>query len=165
MLTLAALENKQYLTRTETVYIAELVDDIVESKQAMILSKQIGLTIHIPKDVSVPGDRFWLRQAVANLVQNAIDFSLAQGQITISTQTGNQTVILMVSDCGATIPAYALEKIFDKFYSLKRPDSGRKSTGLGLNLVQQVATLHNGRIELKNRDPKGVLAILTLPAA
>jgi two-component system, OmpR family, sensor histidine kinase CreC len=61
------------------------------------------------------------------------------------------------------IPLYALDKIFDKFYYLKRPDSSRKSTGLGLNLVRQVALLHNGRIELTNREPTWVRAVLTLP--
>ena len=61
------------------------------------------------------------------------------------------------------IPDYALEKIFDKFYSLKRPDSGRKSTGLGLNLVRQVALLHGGHVKLHNRPSGGVMAVLTLP--
>jgi two-component system sensor histidine kinase CreC len=69
-----------------------------------------------------------------------------------------------VDDCGASIPSYALDKVFEKFYSLKRPDNGRKSTGLGLNLVHQVASLHKGRIELKNRTPQGVRAVLSLPA-
>jgi two-component system sensor histidine kinase CreC len=72
-------------------------------------------------------------------------------------------VHLSIEDCGIAIPSYALPKIFEKFYSLKRPDSNRKSTGLGLNLVHQVALLHKGTIELKNRTPCGVEAILTLP--
>ena len=55
---------------------------------------------------------------------------------------------MTVRDEGAGIPDYALNKLFDKFYSLQRPDTGRKSTGLGLNLVQEVAAVHKGTVRL-----------------
>jgi two-component system sensor histidine kinase CreC len=100
---------------------------------------------------------------VANLVQNAIDFSPPGGRIAVSVQRKSGMWQLHIVDSGTSIPFYALDRIFDKFYSLKRPDSGLKSTGLGLNLVRQVAVLHKGRIELKNRNPQGVRAVLTLP--
>lgn len=163
MLTLSALENKNRLTQNELVDLKQLVEAVVESKQAMLLAKDIIVSCKIPHNQQVPGDRFWLHQAVANLIQNAIDFSLSQGTIAISSQTDGQTVQLRIEDSGTTIPPYALDKIFNKFYSLKRPDSGRRSTGLGLNLVRQVACLHNGRIELNNLEPHGVQAVLKLP--
>jgi two-component system sensor histidine kinase CreC len=46
------------------------------------------------------------------------------------------------------MPAFALEKVFDKFFSLQRPDSGQKSTGLGLNIVKEIAVLHKGDVKL-----------------
>ena len=58
---------------------------------------------------------------------------------------------------------FAIQKIFDKFFSLQRPNSGEKSTGLGLNFVKEVAHLHGGDIVLVNRDTRGVRASLTLP--
>jgi two-component system sensor histidine kinase CreC len=164
MLTLAALENKNQLTRTEPINLRSLVETVLESKQPMLLTKRIEVSVDIPEEATVPGDRFWLHQAVANLVQNAIDFNRFRGTIAISVKGDSRLLKLYVDDSGASIPAYALDKIFEKFYSLKRPDSGRKSTGLGLNLVRQVASLHKGRIELKNRTPQGVQAILSLPA-
>lgn len=163
LLTLAALENKNQLTRTELIKLRPLVETVLESKQPMLLAKNIEVTVDIPVDAAVPGDSFWLHQAVANLVQNAIDFSQSRGAIAISAECGNRSLKLYVDDSGASIPAYASDKVFEKFYSLKRPDSGRKSTGLGLNLVRQVASLHKGRIELRNRTPQGVQAILSLP--
>lgn len=165
MLTLSALENKNQLAPTEPVDLKELVEGVLESKQAMLLAKNITVSRKIPDNVQVPGDPFWLHQAVANLIQNAIDFSRRQGTIKISTRTDGRKVQLRIEDSGTSIPPYALDKIFNKFYSLKRPDSGRKSTGLGLNLVRQVAALHNGRIELNNLEPKGVLAVLSLPVS
>ncbi len=163
MLTLAALENKQSLARTEQVNLAALVDDVIESKQPLLMAKNITVTLNIAKPVEINADRFWLHQAVANLIQNAIEFSRPRGSIAVSTRSDGQSVQLLIEDSGIAIPDYALDKIFDKFYSLKRPDSGRKSTGLGLNLVRQVALLHNGAIQLKNRTPQGVQAVLTLP--
>jgi two-component system sensor histidine kinase CreC len=164
MLTLSALENKKQLTQEESVDPAALVKDALESKQPLILSKNIHVTKDIPDDLRVAGDSFWLHQAIDNLLQNAIDFSLPDGAITISAHMDGETVKLLVEDSGTSIPEYALDKVFDKFYSLKRPDSGRKSTGLGLNLVRQVALLHKGDVRLENRQPLGVRAILTLPA-
>lgn len=164
MLTLSALENQPGLTRCEKVELSGLVRDVIESKQSMLMARNLSVTIDIDATTRVVGDTFWLRQAVANLVQNAIDFSRPEGAITIGTTADDCAVRLCIDDSGTTIPAYALEKIFDKFYSLKRPDSGRKSTGLGLNLVKQVATLHGGDITLQNRSSGGVRAVLTLPA-
>jgi two-component system sensor histidine kinase CreC len=163
MLTLAALETKYELNGTETVDLHDLVRDVLESKQPMLEARTITATHTVPADARVSGDRFWLRQAVANLVQNAIDFSPPGGRIAVSVQRKSGMWQLHIVDSGTSIPFYALDRIFDKFYSLKRPDSGLKSTGLGLNLVRQVAVLHNGRIELKNRNPQGVRAVLTLP--
>ena len=65
---------------------------------------------------------------------------------------------------GEPIPDYALPRVTERFYSLPRPGSGRKSTGLGLNFVQEVAQLHGGAFSISNADG-GVRARLTLPAA
>jgi len=163
MLTLSALENQPQLDRREKADLSSLVRDVIESKKSMILARNISVTVDIDETTRVVGDAFWLRQAVANLVQNAIDFSRPGGEIAIRSASDDHAVQLRIDDSGTTIPAYALEKIFDKFYSLKRPDSGLKSTGLGLNLVRQVAALHGGEITLQNRSSAGVRAVLTLP--
>jgi two-component system sensor histidine kinase CreC len=72
-------------------------------------------------------------------------------------------VTITVTDEGPGIPDYALDRIFDRFYSLGRPDSGRKSTGLGLNLVREVAATHGGTVRVVNRPEGGALAELSLP--
>jgi hypothetical protein len=70
---------------------------------------------------------------------------------------------VIIAPACAGIPEYALGKVFDKFFSLQRPDSREKSTGLGLNFVAEVAKLHGGTVRLENRALKGVRATLTLP--
>ena len=164
MLTLAALENNPHLQDARQIHVADLVDAVIESKQPLLMAKAIEIVKEIPGEAWIDGDEFWLHQAMANLVQNAIDFSRPGGTITISARTDGPLMRLCIADNGTAIPPYAREKIFEKFYSLKRPDSGRKSTGLGLNLVRQVALLHKGDIRLLNRETSGVRAILSLPA-
>ena len=72
---------------------------------------------------------------------------------------------MVVEDGGAGVPEFARERIFERFYSLPRPLGGRKSTGLGLSFVREIAGLHGGRVELANRVEGGARAVLTLPAA
>ena len=70
---------------------------------------------------------------------------------------------ISVRDQGSGIPDYALGRVFEKFHSLHRPESGKKGTGLGLSFVKEIAELHRGRVELRNHPHGGAVAILTLP--
>jgi two-component system sensor histidine kinase CreC len=72
-------------------------------------------------------------------------------------------VEIQVRDHGPGVPDYALDRVFEKFYSLQRPHSGRKGTGLGLAFVKEIAQLHRGRAELRNHPDGGAVAALTLP--
>lgn len=70
---------------------------------------------------------------------------------------------LVVRDQGSGIPDFAEGKVFEKFYSLARPATAKKSTGLGLSFVKEIAELHHGRATLKNLPGAGALATLSLP--
>jgi len=70
-------------------------------------------------------------------------------------------VELTVRDRGPGVPDYALDRVFEKFYSLRRPDSGRKSTGLGLAFVREIAHLHGGEAFLANHPEGGATATLS----
>jgi two-component system sensor histidine kinase CreC len=73
--------------------------------------------------------------------------------------------VVEVRDQGPGIPDYARERIFERFYSLPRPDGGAKSTGLGLALAREVAKLHGGTVTVENRPDgaSGAMARLVLP--
>ncbi len=163
MLELAALENQKILQNMEPISVSALFKSVLESKQAILKKKQLKVTFRVPKNIQVKGDKFLLHQALSNLIQNAIDFSPAHSEIILYSQKEGTLQALGVEDHGAGIPAYATRKVFDKFFSLQRPDSGEKSTGLGLNFVQEVASLHHGKTELQNIPEKGVRATLMLP--
>ncbi len=162
LLELASLENLKELKKHENVSLGSLVRNTLESMRPITAKKKLTVVNRVPDDIMVNGDSFLLHRAVSNLVQNAADFSPAHGQIELSAGKEGPWVELYVDDGGVGIPDYALDKVFEKFFSLQRPDSGRKSTGLGLNFVKEIAVLHNGDVQLENRPEGGVRAILRL---
>ncbi|MGD9305695.1 MAG: two-component system sensor histidine kinase CreC [Desulfobacterales bacterium] len=163
MLELSALENQKILKEMKPISISALVNTVLESKQAMISKKQLQLDVQVPEDVTLNGDSFLIHQALSNLIQNAIDFSTVNQTIKLIVQVNDGMLNFIVEDDGSGIPDFATAKVFDKFFSLQRPDNDEKSTGLGLNFVKEVAMLHSGDIKVENRSESGVRAILTLP--
>jgi two-component system sensor histidine kinase CreC len=107
-----------------------------------------------------------LRQALANLLDNAIDFSHALGNIEVQMIEHDSIFKITIRDHGTGIPEYALPRLFERFYSVPRPNLASnqpvRGTGLGLNFVQEVARLHGGAIKLENHMQGGAIAILTL---
>jgi two-component system sensor histidine kinase CreC len=163
MLELSALENQKIPQKMERFSFSSLVKTVLESKRAIVSKKNLNLVNRVPDHIMVSGDSFLFHQALANLIQNAIDFSHPNTQIKVSGHVGDKMLKLTVEDNGSGIPDYATSKVFEKFFSLQRPGGGEKSTGLGLNFVKEVATLHNGNIKLENRAQKGVRATLSIP--
>jgi len=163
MLKLSELETKQSLETLEVVIMAPLVRAVLEGKGPMLSRKRLEVEALLDEALAVQGDPFLLHQALANLMQNAIDFSPAGGRIVVRSAASGSGMSFTVEDQGPGIPAYAQERIFQKFFSLKRPDTGKKSSGLGLNFVREVASLHKGRIQLENLPTVGFRASLFLP--
>ena len=115
-------------------------------------------------DAVVVGDAFLLRQMVANLVDNACDFAPADSDVTVAlTPRAGDRLAITVADRGPGVPAYALDRVFERFYSLPRPHGGSRSSGIGLAFVAEVAALHGGRATLANRDGGGAVATIELP--
>lgn len=165
LLALAGLEKRKEIEHPEQVDLATLAADVIDTLQP--LTQQKNLTVHCESadGSEVIGEEFLLRQALVNLLQNAIDFSPEGGTVAVEICQGLKTVDVRIGDEGPGVPDYALERIFERFYSLPRPDHGKKSSGLGLNFVREIAKLHGGSIVLTNRDPHGAEARLRLPAA
>jgi two-component system, OmpR family, sensor histidine kinase CreC len=163
MMELAALESRRSLERSESVALRALLDERVASAQAAGAPRGIRVTLDAPEDAQVEGDPLLLARAVGNLLDNALDFSAPQGTIEVTLQVKPRGVEVEVRDHGPGIPDYADERVFEKFYSLARPGSQRKSTGLGLPFVRQIAALHGGRVSLRNAQGGGAVALLALP--
>jgi two-component system sensor histidine kinase CreC len=165
MMELTALETRRVLERTKPVALAPLLDDVVAGAQAAASAREVQVTLDLRAQPVVEGDPFLLRRAISNLLDNAIDFAPTGSTVLLMLEADARHARIGVRDRGPGIPDYAREKVFEKFYSLARPHSKRKSTGLGLAFVKEIAALHRGRIELVNAKGGGALATLSLPLA
>lgn len=163
LLELAALESRRAGGGMTEVDLAEVMREVRAAAHAMAVARRVELTVTAEAAPRVRGEKFLLAQSIGNLVQNAVEFTPAGGAVTVAIAVEGTHALITVEDTGPGIPDYALEKIFDRFYSLPRPDTGRKSSGLGLSIVREIARLHGGDVSLANRTEGGARARLSLP--
>ena len=167
MLGLASLEHQQQLQQVSFVSLDGLLQTQIGLLSSKAAQRNIQFKTEKSTNISLQVDSFLLGQAIYNLLENALDFSQDNSEITVSITENTSQVSIAIHDAGSGIPDYALTKIFDKFYSLPRPkhapNAGQKSTGLGLNFVQEVVKLHGGNVTLNNHPDGGVIAIISLP--
>ena len=168
LLDLAVIEQRRTLEERSVVDLQALVEEVLASVGPRADSAGVVLVNDVPASTSVNGERFLLRQALANLVDNALAFTPAGGRIATSARpiegSSPPALAVCVLNDGEPIPEFALSRLTERFYSLPRPATGRKSTGLGLNFVQEVAELHGGTLTVGNVSG-GVAAELRLPAS
>ncbi len=162
LLQLAALEKRQRIDNPELISVEALAKDIIEAHALECESRHLTVTLNRGKSQSVHGDRFLIRQAIDNLFRNAIEFSPQGGKIEVDIHPQDHSVAIDISDEGPGIADFVGERVFERFYSLPRPDTGRKSSGLGLTFAREAAQLHGGTLALENRHP-GTCARLLLP--
>ncbi|WP_280153695.1 two-component system sensor histidine kinase CreC [Piscinibacter sp. XHJ-5] len=164
MMELTALESRRSLDAPGPVPLRPLIEDLAASARAAGAARALNVEVLPGADVVVEGDAFLLRRAIANLLDNAIDFSPASGAVTLALNPRGRMVDVVVRDHGPGIPDYAEDKVFEKFYSLARPHTRKRSTGLGLAFVKEIASLHHGRVSLTNAADGGAVATLSVPA-
>ena len=162
LLNLAQVEQRQGLEEEVPVPLAALMDELLEARGGWIESRQLRIEQHIAADLTLTGEPFLLRQALGNLLENALDFTPANGLLRVSAERTGNRVELHLFNQAEPIPDYALPRLSERFYSLPRPGTGRKSTGLGLNFVEEVVQLHGGEFSIGNVEG-GVEVVLRLP--
>jgi two-component system sensor histidine kinase CreC len=162
LLNLAQVEQRQGLEERVEVPLGALVAQLLSAQAARIETRRLQVEQTIAADLTLCGEPFLLRQALGNLLENALDFTPVQGVLRLSAQRVGEQVEFKLFNQADAIPDYALPRLSERFYSLPRPDSGRKSTGLGLNFVEEVVKLHGGTLSIGNVDG-GVEVRLRLP--
>jgi two-component system sensor histidine kinase CreC len=163
MLRLSALEARRGLESVELLDLDGVLSEATEALRSVWTARRIDLRIEPSGVTRVRGERFLLVQAVTNLLQNAIEFSPEGGVVLVRLEKSGELAQVVIEDNGPGVPDYAAGQIFDRFYSLPRPDTGRKSTGLGLSFVREIALLHGGEARVENRTEVGARAVLRLP--
>ena len=166
LLYLAGLEKQKKLVTQQRMELGPLVKCTWDHLATLAAAKNVRLEPDLKPGLFVFGDPWLIELAISNLLQNALDFSPAGSRIAAHAFRFEDRIVFQVEDQGPGIPFYARERVFERFYSLPRPDTGQKSTGLGLCFVKEIAQLHRGSIELDAvAKGQGTRAILLLPAA
>ena len=163
MLMLARVEQLQSPEATAPVDLGKLLSSAIALRRQPLAARHLDCRLQAPPGLTTRGDAFLLQQAVLNLLDNAIEFSPEGERIDITLAACDGQATISVRDHGSGAPDYALAQLFDRFYSLPRPATGRKSTGLGLALVREVARLHDGDAGFANHPEGGGMAFITVP--
>ncbi len=166
LLALSALESRKKLDHPAEVPLADLAHAVCAQLQPAAEAAGLRLDLTCEGQPKALGESFLLESALHNLLQNAIDFSPDGSviRVRVAADATGETAAIIVEDEGPGIPDYALPRLFERFYSLARPGTGRKSSGLGLCFVREAAALHQGSIQVENRtDTRGTRATLHLP--
>jgi two-component system sensor histidine kinase CreC len=163
LLQLSSIEGRRELRDVEQIVLAPLVREVVDGAEPLLAGRQIVPDVDLDRSAAVWGERFLLRQALANVIKNAVEFSPTGGALALRLKTEEGRAVITVDDAGPGVPDYALDRIFEKFYSLGRPDTGRRSSGLGLPFARETVHLHGGGITVENMAGGGVRVRITLP--
>ena len=198
LLLLAKIEQPTFKLNNERLNLTDLLQTLISHNESKSLNDNIPIVFHIePKDkkpqqphhldkhqnekqdyitsqadeaIYITADRFWLTQALQNILDNALYFAHAYVEIcydinvhsthkkTTHSANGAKQVVISIFNDGELIPDYALGKVFERYFSLSHQHipahsnlpSGKKGTGLGMTLVQQVIERHAGSVHITN---------------
>jgi len=166
LLTLARAEAGEATLQKEPVDLSQLVRDVVGHLCVLAEERRQSLEAEAPVPVVARADRTALRQAVVNLVDNAIKYSPQRSCITVATGRRSGAVFIEVRDEGPGLGEEDRRRVFERFYRVDRSRSREMGgTGLGLSLVKWTAEAHEGCIEIDTEVGRGSTFRLTLPAS
>ncbi len=166
VLTASRIDAGQIEVRSRPVDVVQLVRDVVDGTRAR-LGNERGVRLEVPEDMPlVAADRVHLRQVLENLVENAIKYSPAGGDVTVRVIDRDGSVAIEVEDSGIGIAPHDHRRIFEKFYRADADMSlGVGGTGLGLFIVRELVRRMSGRVEVRSTPGQGSTFQVTLPTA
>lgn len=164
ILTLSTLEKVPQLNLT-TVNLSQLANEIEKQFSPVADGKQVSLKLDLPSEpVLIEGDEEALRRSMINLVENALNYTPALGEVTLKIDQSEDAASVEVRDTGIGIASEELPRIFERFY---RASQVRKAliagTGLGLAIVKKTIEMHTGNIDVTSELGKGTVFRISLP--
>ena len=152
--------------RREPVDVAALASDVAEANRPLAVNKQQTIAVSAPPNIVTMCDTDRIREAIDNLVSNAIKYSPIGGKISIVVSHEEHTTVIRVTDEGQGLSPEDLGRLFGRFQRLSaKPTAGESSTGLGLSIVKRIIDMHGGEVTAESRGPGlGSTFTIVLPA-
>jgi heavy metal sensor kinase len=165
MLVLARADSDEGDAVLVPLNLIDVVEDVCERSQAIAAER--GLTLSVMQDAAHPiailGDFSMLRRLLWILLDNALKFTEAPGQIEVALSSTSSDTTILVRDSGVGIAEEALSHIFDRFYRADPSRSQIEGAGLGLAIAKWIADLHHAELSVTSRLTRGTIVQLTLP--
>ncbi|HOW84843.1 MAG TPA: ATP-binding protein [Candidatus Aminicenantes bacterium] len=166
LLVLARSDSGCEPLNVQDVDLAGLLAELGQDLEALAQEKGLRLGLGPLDGPTVRGDRVKLRQLFMNILDNAIRYTPAGGEVALSVSRQDEQAVVAVRDTGAGIPEDHLPFIFDRFYRVdKVRTNGEGGTGLGLAIATSIARMHGGSIEVESRVGEGTTFLVRLPLA
>jgi signal transduction histidine kinase len=163
LMDIAEAEAGMMKLQRESVDLCQLAREVVELYQYVAEEKKITVQSELPGlPVLVSVDRIRMRQALANLLDNAIKYTPENGRIGVTVRTEQNEALISFKDTGIGIPAEEQDKIWSRLY---RGDKSRsqRGLGLGLSLVKAIVEAHGGKTSVKSEPEQGSEFMVSLP--
>jgi heavy metal sensor kinase len=164
LLTMSRADSGTIQLHPATFRAFDLARETAEVIEVLAEDKSQHLHIDGNRDVQVHGDRLFLRQALLNVLHNAVKFSPVEGTIAVTVRANGQDVVIEVADSGPGITEEHREKIFRRFYRVDEARSREAGgSGLGLSIAQWAVQAHGGSIAVTDHSPQGCVFAIRLP--
>ena len=168
MLRLSRIENGTTAVKLEPTDVGQLVHGLVESQEGLFKDQDLTLTYEqraSSQELTIAADPDMLKQAVINLMSNAMRYTPEGGHVFVQVGREGQDITISVADTGIGIAEEDLSRVFSRFW---RSDASRERVsgglGVGLSLVKEIVSKHNGYIEVKSELGRGSVFTVHLPA-
>ena len=152
LLRIATAEAGMDAVDFKSIDLAALAQDVTELYRPLAEEKGIELVLSADPPAEIRGQHELMAQAIANVLDNAVKFTPADGRISVVVRHRNGAVVLTIADSGPGIPRADRQKVLERFVKLEGSRTG-PGAGLGLSLVAAVAKLHGAELRLGGNDP------------
>ena len=150
--------------RHEAIDLAALVGEVVDANRAVAGKKGQTIALEAPVGLAASCDQDRVREAVDNLISNAVKYSPNGGNIAVAVERLEGEAVIRVRDSGPGLSPEDNARLFGRFQRLSaKPTAGESSTGLGLSIVKRIVDLHGGRIVAEAAGSGGTVFTIALP--
>jgi two-component system, OmpR family, sensor histidine kinase ArlS len=158
-------KNQQQITEYSIIDIVSLVNDILKDIGTYAQKNRVNIVFETAsEELQVKGDIFATKQAITNLIDNAIKYNRPDGTVKISARKDGQNAVIIVEDNGIGISEENQKHIFDRFFRVDKSRSrAQGGTGLGLAIVKEIIESHKGTITVKSELDAGSTFTISLP--
>ena len=164
LLLLSKMDSDIVMINVDKIMVSALVKKCVDALMPIAKERHITLKTDYADDFEIECDPLKMRQALNNLIENAIKYTGDGGHVKVTTKRHGNEAYFIIEDDGVGMSEEHLEHIFERFYRVDKARSRETGgTGLGLHIVRRIALMHGGRVEVQSEEGRGSTFILAVP--